>query len=78
MGGQLIDQNTLPVIDPATGLLRTTAFSFWSAQPDGATVTSGGAASRVPLPAARLLFSNLVDNNLSSLANRVQNPSPPA
>jgi type IV pilus assembly protein PilY1 len=67
----LVGQDDRPVIDPVTGLFARDAFSFWSAQPDGNRVTSGGAASRLPVPAARRVFSNLVDGELSTTANRV-------
>jgi type IV pilus assembly protein PilY1 len=67
----LVGQDDRPVIDPVTGLFARDAWSFWSAQPDGNRVTSGGAASRLPVPASRRVFSNLVDGELSTTANRL-------
>jgi len=69
--GGLVGQDGRPVIDPVTGLFARDAFSFWSARPDGNRVTSGGAASRLPVPSARRVFTNLVDGDLSRTANRV-------
>ncbi len=67
----LVGQDGRPVIDPVTGLFARDALSFWSAQADGNRVTSGGAASLLPAPAVRRVFTNLVDGELSRLANRV-------
>jgi type IV pilus assembly protein PilY1 len=64
-GGQLVGQDGRPVIDPATGLFARDAFSFWSEQPDGDRVSEGGAASRLPAPSARRVFTNLAGNDLS-------------
>jgi len=58
-GGQLVGKDGRPAIDPLTGLFARDAFSFWSAQPDGDRVAEGGAASRLPAPAARRVFTNL-------------------
>ncbi|MDH5274868.1 MAG: PilC/PilY family type IV pilus protein [Gammaproteobacteria bacterium] len=72
----LVGQDGRPVIDPVTGLFARDAFSFWSARPDGNRVTSGGAAGRLPEPAARLVYTNLVDGDLSRSANRVAPDTP--
>ncbi len=65
VGGQLVGQDGRPVIDPVTGLFARDAFSFWSAQADGDRVAEGGAASRLPAPAARRIFTNLSGTALS-------------
>ncbi len=70
-GAVLVGQDGRPVIDPVTGLFARDALSFWSAQADGNRVTSGGAASLLPAPLARRVFTNLVDGELSQSANRV-------
>lgn len=70
--GVLVGQDGRPVIDPITGLFARDAFSFWSAQTDGDRVSDGGAASRLPDPAARRVFTNLADGDLASTANRVR------
>jgi type IV pilus assembly protein PilY1 len=62
--GVLVGQDGRPVIDPVTGLFARDAFSFWSAQPDGNRVNEGGAASRLPAPTVRRVFTDLVDNDL--------------
>ena len=71
--GALVGQDAQPVIDPVSGLFALDAFSFWSAAPDGDRVSEGGAANRLPSPAARRVFTNLgTDDDLSSTANRVR------
>ena|GEM_PF-1729972 len=47
-GFGLIDTNGQPVVDPDTGRFASSARSWWSATADGAAVTEGGAASRLP------------------------------
>lgn len=71
-GEALVGQDGRPVIDPVTGLFARDAFSFWSAQADGDRVHSGGAASLLPSPSVRRVYTNLVDGALSSAANRVR------
>src|SRR5881227_3020855 len=46
--GVIMDQNTVAAVDPTAGFFKNSAQSFWSASPDGSTVTSGGAASQIP------------------------------
>ncbi|MEO7385539.1 MAG: vWA domain-containing protein, partial [Gammaproteobacteria bacterium] len=57
--GVLVGRDGRPVIDPVTGLFSRDAFSFWSDQPDGDRVSAGGAASRLPIPSARQVLTNL-------------------
>lgn len=76
-GGVLVGQNGQPVIDPVTGLFDRDAVSFWSLTPDGDRVSDGGAASRLPGPPLRKLYTNLADNDLSATANRVSPDSGP-
>ena len=70
--GELVGQNGDTVIDPATGLFKRDAFSFWSDQPDGDRVGDGGAASQLPDSSQRRLFTNLTGNNLSAASNRIR------
>jgi len=63
--GVQVGQDGRPVIDPVTGLYARDAFSFWSALPDGDRVSDGGAASRLPIPSARRVFTDLSGNDLS-------------
>jgi type IV pilus assembly protein PilY1 len=46
--GVIVDQNSVAAVDPTTGFFKNSAQSFWSASPDGSTVTAGGAASQIP------------------------------
>lgn len=62
--GVLVGQDGRPVIDPDTGLFARDAFSFWSDEPDGDRVGAGGAASRLPLPGARTVLTNLAGTAL--------------
>lgn len=74
--GVLVGQDGRAIIDPNTGLFTRDAHSYWSALPDGDKVGAGGAASRLPAPDDRRIFTNLVDGNLSTAANRVQPGTP--
>jgi type IV pilus assembly protein PilY1 len=65
--GVLVGQDGRPVIDPTTGLFAADAFSFWSDQPDGNRVEDGGAASKLPLPSARNVLTNLSGTELVPL-----------
>lgn len=46
--GVITDANGLPAVDPATGFFKSSAQSFWSTAPDGATIPAGGAANQIP------------------------------
>jgi type IV pilus assembly protein PilY1 len=46
--GVIVDQNNVPAVDPTTGFFKDSAQSIWSAAPDGAKVTAGGAANQLP------------------------------
>lgn len=68
----LVDRDGRPVRDPATGLLAAGIRDLWAA-PDAADgALGGGAASRLPLPAARRVYTNLVDGALSDARNAVE------
>lgn len=69
--GSLVGQDGQDVINPATGSFRTDARSFWSAQPDGDRVAEGGAASRLPAPAARRVYTDIAGPDLTVAGNRV-------
>jgi len=71
-GGQIVDSNGATAVDPTTGFFRNTARSFWSASADGNDVTLGGAASNLPDPANRKLYTNLTSNpDLTAATNHV-------
>jgi len=67
----LVDVNGNNAIDPDTGLISDSAQSFWSAEQDGSEVTLGGAASRLPDPGARRLFTNTAGFELTSAGNAI-------
>ncbi|MEO8223287.1 MAG: PilC/PilY family type IV pilus protein [Gammaproteobacteria bacterium] len=73
--GVLVGQDGQPVIDTVTGQFSRDAWSLWSITPDGDRVSAGGAASRLPSPSARKLYTNLAGNDLSVSANRVTDDS---
>ncbi|HEX9875821.1 MAG TPA: PilC/PilY family type IV pilus protein [Gammaproteobacteria bacterium] len=57
--GEILDANGNLAVDPATGFFADTSQSFWSAVVDGASVNRGGAASRLPDPVSRNIFTYL-------------------
>jgi type IV pilus assembly protein PilY1 len=69
LAGQALLGRAGPAVDPATGRLRTDAWSFWSAGPDGDRVRDGGAASRLPEWPDRRLFTDVAGADLASSAN---------
>jgi type IV pilus assembly protein PilY1 len=62
VGGQVVDANGAAAVDPSTGFFTSTAQSFWSATPDGFDVTLGGAASNIPDPAPRVVYTYVGTN----------------
>jgi type IV pilus assembly protein PilY1 len=69
---RLVGQDGEPAVDDDTGFFSTEAFSFWSVEPDGDRVRDGGAASRLPAPSARRLYTDVAGPDLSATANRVE------
>ena len=75
VGGVITDANGAAAVDPATGFFKTTAKSFWTAgAADGAQVALGGAASKLPDPTLRNLYTNNGSGNLTN-ANNSLTPS---
>ncbi len=68
--GVITDSNTASAVDASTGFFKDTAQSFWSAVVDGPDVTKGGAASNLPTPINRVLYTYL-GSNPSSPASMV-------
>lgn len=64
VNGQITDaaNPTISAVDPGSGFFRSTAQSFWSTVVDGADVMKGGAASMLPIPSNRVLFTWLGAN----------------
>src|SRR5690606_39946414 len=65
----------LDAIDPGTGFFRDTARSYWSTEVDGATASSGGAASVIPENNAErkvyTYYEGSVSRSLTHSANNV-------
>ena len=70
--GKLVDKNNEPALNEK-GELLTTAHDFWGAEPSGAEVDKGGAASRLPTPDNRKLYTDLVYANTSAELTNVAN-----
>ncbi len=71
----IVDANGNPAVDE-TGFFAESAHSFWSAEPDGRRVTQGGAANRLPSPAARRVFTYLGNPLLVAADNAVRTDNP--
>lgn len=76
VGGQIQDKNSKPAVDPATGYFADGSHSYWTAgsNPDGPNVSLGGAASQLPDPAQRNLYTN-INGNILTAANNAISPS---
>jgi type IV pilus assembly protein PilY1 len=71
-GGQIVDRNDVPAVDPATGLFKDSAASYWTTGVDGNDVKLGGAAENLPDPAVRNVYTNIsVNDDLTAAANAV-------
>jgi len=55
--GEIVDANGNPAIDPATGSFAVTARDLWSSTVDGDDVEAGGAASKLPAPNGRAVYT---------------------
>lgn len=53
----ILDANNVNAVDSATGFFQANAKSFWSPTADGKTATLGGAASALPSPNDRKMFT---------------------
>lgn len=71
--GEIQDKNGAPAVDPATGYFADGSHSYWTdgAVPDGPNVSFGGAASKLPNPSTRRLFTNKNGNNLVDPSNAI-------
>lgn len=69
--GQLLGADGALVLNPATGFFKPDAQSFWSSVPDGDRAAEGGAASRLPAPADRRVFTDIAGSELTATANLV-------
>ncbi|MCP4598359.1 PilC/PilY family type IV pilus protein [Neptuniibacter sp.] len=53
----IVDLNGDPAVSSETGFFQADTQSFWSDEPDGIEVESGGAAENAPTPSTRNLFT---------------------
>lgn len=67
---EIVDALGNPAVGP-DGFFAEGTRSYWSAVADGPTVTAGGAANRIPLPADRLVYTYLSGADLTATGNRV-------
>ena len=57
LNGNVVDALGAPAVSPATGFFTDTSRSYWSAVVDGADVTLGGAAAKLPDAAVRKVYT---------------------
>src|SRR5690606_20668237 len=60
--GIIRDQNDNAAVDPNTGFFKPNARSLWSSVTDGYDVAKGGAASQLPGPASRKVYTHIGAN----------------
>ncbi len=70
--GAIVDANGAAAVDPQTGFFYETARSYWTVgDPDGNDVRLGGAASQLPDPAMRNLYTDNSGGDLTTAANQL-------
>ena len=70
--GTIVDSTDTLAVDPVTGFFEDTAQSYWSVTADGNNVEQGGAASQIPDPSVRNVYTNQTTNpNLVAASNNV-------
>jgi len=57
VNGVVVDSTGAAAVDANTGFFKDTAQSYWSSMADGADVTLGGAASKLPDAAVRTVYT---------------------
>jgi len=68
----IVDSNDALAVDPTTGFFKDAAQSYWSVTNDGNNVEVGGAASQIPDPGARNVYTNQTTNpSLVAASNNV-------
>ncbi len=65
----IVDADGIAAIDPNTGFFRSDARSFWTQTRDGSDIAIGGAASQLPTPANRKLFTYYGNSLTGTAAN---------
>ncbi len=71
MESEVRDANDVDAVDPDTGYFADWSKNFWSEEtrPDGADVTRGGAANKLPNPVVRKVYTNVVSGSLTQPTN---------
>ena len=69
VSGDLEDANGTPAVNVDTGFFKDSATSYWSTAVDGAQASQGGAANRLPLPAARKMYTYYAGSATRTLTN---------
>lgn len=70
--GKIVDAGGTNAVDPDTGFFYDGALSFWNeGEPDGNDVEKGGAASKLPDPANRNLYTNNGEVELTNPINQL-------
>jgi len=70
--GTIVDSNDALAVDTTTGFFKVAAKSYWSVTADGNNVEEGGAASQIPDPGVRNIYTNqTTDTSLVAAANSV-------
>jgi type IV pilus assembly protein PilY1 len=72
--GTILDSLAQPAVD-ASGAFAAGTQSFWSAVADGADAELGGAASNLPLPAARAVYTYVAGGDLNAAGNLIVQPN---
>jgi type IV pilus assembly protein PilY1 len=69
--GRIVDATGSDAIESGTGFVRSGARSFWTpgSEADGNLVEAGGAASRLPAPATRNVYTFIPEANQRDLTN---------
>ena len=62
VNGVVVDANGAPAVDASTGFFSSNSQSYWSAAPDGYDITKGGAASNIPDPGSRNVYTYIGTN----------------
>lgn len=55
----IVDSKDVNAVDPDTSFFITGSWSWWSTAADGNNAVEGGAASQIPVPSARNLYTHL-------------------
>ena len=68
----IVDSLDAPAVDTTTGFFKDAAHSYWSVTADGNNVEVGGAASQLPGPSIRNVYTNQTTNtSLAAASNHV-------